>query len=282
MGGRKKLNIITTDSNLAVKDHVVSETQGLHTSEMQGGVSSSQEFQSTNEQETALDEVQQVSMANKKNKNQCLIREANEYEKSRQLRVQEIQKRLKELGVKNIVQSLTSLTHNQTLKKKRVKHNCYAGDVDYIPSAGDDIQVGRSVAPKKQQPTKYIPPMSINRVANLRKLCRVFSSNITQEVPSTSSATKHTLSETIEGNKRREKRRMVLIDETDDEDDDIFEEGNRVDMEVDDVHHDYENENMEDTIHINNQFDAQLIDHDNRRQQIQHPGNETPTGYVLN
>ncbi|KAL8199596.1 hypothetical protein R6Q57_013164 [Mikania cordata] len=50
MGGRKKLNIITTDSNLAVKDHVVSKTQGLHTSEMQGGVSSSQEFQSTNEQ----------------------------------------------------------------------------------------------------------------------------------------------------------------------------------------------------------------------------------------
>ncbi|KAL8251713.1 hypothetical protein R6Q59_035406 [Mikania micrantha] len=61
--------------------------------------------------------------------------------------------------------------------------------------------------------------MSINRVANLRKLCRVFASNNTQEVPSTSNATKQTLSETIEGNKRRAKRRTVLNDE----DDDIFE-----------------------------------------------------------
>ncbi|KAC9955883.1 hypothetical protein E3N88_45030 [Mikania micrantha] len=50
MSRRKKLNIITTESNLAVKDNVTSETQGLHKSEMQGGVSSSQEFQSTNEQ----------------------------------------------------------------------------------------------------------------------------------------------------------------------------------------------------------------------------------------
>ncbi|KAL8245826.1 hypothetical protein R6Q59_007042 [Mikania micrantha] len=65
--------------------------------------------------------------------------------------------------------------------------------------------------------------MSVNRVANLRKLRRVFASNISQEVPSTSNATKQTLSETIEGNKRSAKRRMVLIDEVDDKDDDIFE-----------------------------------------------------------
>ncbi|KAD3639924.1 hypothetical protein E3N88_29147 [Mikania micrantha] len=64
--------------------------------------------------------------------------------------------------------------------------------------------------------------MSINRVANLRKLCRVFASNITQDVPSTSNATKQSLSETIEGDKRRAKRRMVLIDEADDEDDEIL------------------------------------------------------------
>ncbi|KAD2393046.1 hypothetical protein E3N88_40023 [Mikania micrantha] len=50
MSRRKKLNIITTESNLALKDHVAFETQGLHKSEMEGGVSSSQEFQSTNEQ----------------------------------------------------------------------------------------------------------------------------------------------------------------------------------------------------------------------------------------
>ncbi|KAD4888058.1 hypothetical protein E3N88_20131 [Mikania micrantha] len=265
MSRRKKLNIITTDSNLAVKDHVASETQGLHKSEMQGGVSSSQEFHSTNEQEATLDEVHQVAMANKKNKYQSQITEANEYEKIRQLRIQENKKRLQELGVKNIVQSLTSLTHSQTLKKKTLKQNCQAGDADYILDSGDDIQVGKSVVSKKQHPPKYIPPMSINRVANLRKLCRVFASNITQEVPSSSNATKQTLSETIEGNKRRAKRRMVLIDEADDEDDEIFEG---------DFHHDYENENMD----ANKRYDEEMIDHDDLQQQIQHPDNKKATG----
>ncbi|KAD4586248.1 hypothetical protein E3N88_23849 [Mikania micrantha] len=127
---------------------------------------------------------------------------------------------------------------------------------------------------RTQHSPKYIPPMSINRVANLRKLCRVFASNNTQEVPSTSNATKQTLSETIEGNKRRAKRRTVLNDE----DDDIFEEGNRVDMELDDFHHDYEYENMDDTLHTNNRIDAQMIDHDNLQQQIQHLDNEKATG----
>ncbi|KAL8261057.1 hypothetical protein R6Q59_025106 [Mikania micrantha] len=124
MSRRKKLNIITTKFNLALKDHVAYETQGLHKSEMEGRISSSQEFQSTNEQ----------------------------------------------------------------------------------------------------------------------------------------------------GNERRAKRMMVLIDEADDKDDDIF-EGNRVDMEVDDFHRNYEHENMDDVVHTNNRFDAQMIDHDNLQQQIQHPDN---------
>ncbi|KAC9728870.1 hypothetical protein E3N88_45334 [Mikania micrantha] len=169
---------------------------------------------------------------------------------------------LQELGVKNIVQSSTSLTNSQTLKKKTLKQHCNAGDADYIPDSGDDIQVGRSVASK--------------RVANLRKLCRVFASNITQDVPSTSNATKQSLCETIEGDKSRAKRRMVLIDE----DDEIF-EGNRLDMEVDDFHNDYEYENMDDTVHTNNRFAAEMIDHENLQQQIKHLDNEKATDYDL-
>ncbi|KAL8252130.1 hypothetical protein R6Q59_035823 [Mikania micrantha] len=225
------------------------------------------------DREAPLDEVHQGAMAKQKNKHQSLTKEANEYENSRQLRIQENKKRLQELGVKNIVQSLT---------KKTLKQNCHARDADYIPESGDDIQVGRSVASKKQHPQKYIPPMSINRVANLRKLCQVFASNITQDVPSTSNATKQSFTETIEGDKRIAKRRMVLIDEADDEDDDeddeIFEEGNRLDMEVDDFHHDYKYENMDDTVHTNNRFDAEMIDHDNLQQQIQHTNNKKATG----
>ncbi|KAL8240451.1 hypothetical protein R6Q59_013806 [Mikania micrantha] len=129
---------------------------------------------------------------------------------------------------------------------------------------------------------KLVGVLYPKRVANLRKLCLVFASNVTQEVASTSNATKQTLSETFEGNQRKAKRRMVLIDEADDEDDEIFEEGNRVDMEVDASHHDYEYENMDDMVHTDTRFDAQMIDHDNLEQQMQHPDNEKATGYDFN
>ncbi|KAL8211241.1 hypothetical protein R6Q57_005678 [Mikania cordata] len=49
-------------------------------------------------------------------------------------------------------------------------------------------------------------------------------------------------------------------------------------MEVDDFHNDYEYENMDDTVHKNNRFDAETIDHDNLQQQIQHPDKEKATG----
>ncbi|KAD5802602.1 hypothetical protein E3N88_13962 [Mikania micrantha] len=166
MSRRKKLNIITTDSYLALKDHVAFETQGFHKSEMEAAAAAL-----GNQKKTKVQQVVPYC---------CLITKA----------------------------------------------------------AGHHEQI---------------------------------------VVPSTSNAIKQTLSETIEGNKRRAKRRMVLIDEADDEDDDIFEEDNRVDMEVDDFHHVYEYENMDDTVHTNNRFDAQMIDHDNLQQQIQHPDNEKAT-----
>ncbi|KAD4585659.1 hypothetical protein E3N88_23260 [Mikania micrantha] len=52
----------------------------------------------------------------------------------------------------------------------------------------------------------------------------------------------------------------------------------RLDMEVDDFHHDYKYENMDDTVHTNNRFDAEMIDHDNLQQQIQHTNNKKATG----
>jgi hypothetical protein len=84
-------------------------------------------------------------MANIKEKNQSSTRQGNEYEKLRQLTVQENQKRLQDLGIKNIAKSMTSLAHSQKTKKKSVKQNTYAGD----DGEKDYQQVTRSVAPEK-------------------------------------------------------------------------------------------------------------------------------------
>ncbi|XP_021982571.2 uncharacterized protein LOC110878550 isoform X2 [Helianthus annuus] len=153
----------------------------------------------------------------------------NVYMEARLARIQENQKRLRELGVKNVVDSMTSLVDSNKMKKKPVKRNTRAGDVDYIPDPGEDSgddceednqQVGRSiVVPKKRHHSQYIPPMSMSRTANLTKLRRVLAPNVSQKVLSTSNATKP--------NKEVAKRRMI-----DDEDEEIF-QGNKVDMEVD-------------------------------------------------
>ncbi|XP_035843987.1 uncharacterized protein LOC118490447 [Helianthus annuus] len=84
----------------------------------------------------------------------------NVYMEARLARIQENQKRLRELGVKNVVDSMTSLVDSNKMKKKPVKRNTRAGDVDYIPDPGEDSgddceednqQVGRSiVVPKKK------------------------------------------------------------------------------------------------------------------------------------
>ncbi|KAL8233725.1 hypothetical protein R6Q59_019825 [Mikania micrantha] len=80
-------------------------------------------------------------MANKSIQNQSVHTQVNDYEKRRLLRLQENQKKLRELGVKNIANSLTSLVENQKLKKKMRKTSSTNGnDVDYVPDMGDDSE----------------------------------------------------------------------------------------------------------------------------------------------
>ncbi|KAD2393067.1 hypothetical protein E3N88_40044 [Mikania micrantha] len=79
-------------------------------------------------------------MAKQIKKTQSLTIEGNKYEKERQLRIQENKKRLSDLGVKNIVKSLTSLDESQQRSKIKVKRNSHVGDVDYIPGAEDDSE----------------------------------------------------------------------------------------------------------------------------------------------
>ncbi|KAD5802613.1 hypothetical protein E3N88_13973 [Mikania micrantha] len=134
---RKKLNIITTDPYLPLKDHVAFETQGFHKSEMEGVV-----YQVRKNFSLQMNKTQPLMKSVKlqwktKNKYQSLIGEANEYWKSRQLRIQENKKRLQELGVKDIVQSLTS-------NKRRAKRRMVL--IDEADDKDDDIFEG---APKK-------------------------------------------------------------------------------------------------------------------------------------
>ncbi|KAK9073297.1 hypothetical protein SSX86_007621 [Deinandra increscens subsp. villosa] len=59
MSRLKRLNIITTHSNSGVEDHGAAKNQGLHASEMQVGLTSSQEYQPMNEQGNIVDDVAQ-------------------------------------------------------------------------------------------------------------------------------------------------------------------------------------------------------------------------------
>ncbi|KAI7745248.1 hypothetical protein M8C21_015122, partial [Ambrosia artemisiifolia] len=216
MGTGKGLRITSSDFNEPfediVEDHGDYATQTHRTSKMQG------------------------PMSNKSKKNKTLAVEGNEYEKIRQLTIQKNQKRLQELGIKDIVRSYTSLSESQKTKKNKVNQNNHAQEINFV----------------EQHRTQFIAPMSMNRVANLTKLRRVVASNVSQKVSSTSNETQPnkqrqtvTMSETIEGNKSGAIRRMVLVDE--DDDDEISQEGNKEDMEVGDVGQN--DEYMGDTLH---------------------------------
>ncbi|XP_042751412.1 uncharacterized protein LOC111921034 isoform X1 [Lactuca sativa] len=136
-------------------------------------------------------------MGKQNKQDQSAQKEMNDYEKNRLLRIKENQARLKDLGVKSIANSLTSLVESQKPKKKQVKPT-YIGarDSDYIPDLGDDNdgdyhEVAKSVqVSKKQHRPQYIAPMSMNRLANLTRQRRVIAPNVSNKYPLVSNATK--------------------------------------------------------------------------------------------
>ncbi|CAH1428093.1 unnamed protein product [Lactuca virosa] len=136
-------------------------------------------------------------MGKQNKQDQSAQKEMNDYEKIRHLRIQENQARLKDLGVKSIANSLTSLVESQKPKKKQVKPmSTSARDSDYIPDLGDDNdgdyhEVARSVeVSKKQHRPQYIAPMSMNRLANLTRQRRVIAPNVLNKYPLASNAAK--------------------------------------------------------------------------------------------
>ncbi|KAD2804052.1 hypothetical protein E3N88_37429 [Mikania micrantha] len=81
-------------------------------------------------------------MAHRSKQNQTVQRQVNDYEKIRLLRIEENQKKLRDLGVKSIANYLTSLVESQKIKKKIVKpSNADKTDADYISDLSvDDVE----------------------------------------------------------------------------------------------------------------------------------------------
>ncbi|KAD6454645.1 hypothetical protein E3N88_09351 [Mikania micrantha] len=144
----------------------------------------------------------------------------NDYEKSRLMRIEENRKKLRELGVKSIANSLTSLVESQKLKKKIVKSSNMANDVDYVPDMGDDIESDHqqvSTRSKKQHRSHYIAPLSMNKFANLAKQNRVIAPKVSQKYPLDSDASKDkhfkatvTMAELISCNKGPQRQMEVF------------------------------------------------------------------------
>ncbi|KAL8264362.1 hypothetical protein R6Q59_022492 [Mikania micrantha] len=219
-------------------------------------------------------------MANKSKQNQTVQRQVNDYEKIRLLRIEENQKKLRDLGVKSIANSLTSLVESQKIKKKIVKpSNADKTDADYIPDMSDDGEndhqrvVKKS---KKQHRSHYIAPLSMNKLA---KQHRVIAPRVSQKFSLDSiekenkSRETNTMAELISSNKEAHrqkevfkqnltkpslikggaKRRLVLIDEDDDEYDETIQ---------DDVDQDDEYEDMDDMTIVDNENEIQMDNSD--------------------
>ncbi|KAI3752843.1 hypothetical protein L2E82_24881 [Cichorium intybus] len=162
----------------------------------------------------------------------------NDYEKNRLLRVQVNQARLRDLGVKSIAKSLTSLVESQKTKKKKAKLTyTSARDVDYIPDLDDESDGDyREVATSVEVSKKVVAPMVSNKYA--------LDSNSTKE---NQSRARITMGDLILSNKgaqtllskqnvaepncirSRAKRKLVLVDE----DDEIYQDVNEADLELD-------------------------------------------------
>ncbi|GJQ93784.1 transposase, Ptta/En/Spm [Tanacetum coccineum] len=127
-------------------------------------------------------------LGNKRMHNQGAQESMTDYERSKMLRVQENQERLRELGVKNIAKSLASLAVAENTKKRQIKAKVTnEKDVEYNPEDSVDSEENYQVAthvtaPKKLHRRQYIAPMSMNRYANLSKQ-RVSAPNISRVIP---------------------------------------------------------------------------------------------------
>ncbi|KAI3785563.1 hypothetical protein L1987_44683 [Smallanthus sonchifolius] len=115
----------------------------------------------------------------------------NDYEKSPLLRVQDNKKKIQDLGLKRIADSLTSLVDSQKKKKKKVQPTYIndARDELYIPDNDNDSEEDNQevdtniIISKKQNRPQYIASQKMNKIANLAKKNRVTASRASHKFP---------------------------------------------------------------------------------------------------
>ncbi|KAD3336146.1 hypothetical protein E3N88_31665 [Mikania micrantha] len=216
-------------------------------------------------------------MANNSKQDQIAQKPVNDYEKKRLWTVEQNKNKLRDLGVKNIANSFTSLVESKKSKKRIVKPaNTITNDMDYIPEMDDDSEGDRRTSNKQHHP-QYIAPMSMNKLANLAKQHRVIAPKVTKKFPLDSNPTKEdhsrptvAIAKTNSSNKGSQ-RQMVLVDE---DDDTFHEDVNEESMQLDGLQN---NENEDDFIKAKEQFQEleqdeqpQLTDTGGRLQEGQH------------
>ncbi|KAL8252260.1 hypothetical protein R6Q59_035953 [Mikania micrantha] len=230
----------------------------------------------------------------------------NNYEKARLLRVQENKERLRELGVKSVAKSLTSLVESKKKKKKKVNPTYFnMRDDNYSHEMSDDSdkdnpEVATNVQiAKKQHRQRYIAPMSMTKIANMAKQRRVIAPNVLDSnvIKDHHSKETITMGELISSNKGTRKKEvfkknlanptcskhksnkhLILVDEDDDEDvDEDVDEDDDILQDYVDQDDEYEemdqiaSANFDDETHGDNEHD-ELEDEDDEllHDELQH------------
>ncbi|KAI3682006.1 hypothetical protein L2E82_50317 [Cichorium intybus] len=155
-------------------------------------------------------------MGNKSKQNQNSQRHVPDYERSKLLRVQENQERLRELGIKNIAKSLTSLVESQKKEEKKLKSvGTIERDVDFDSGSEEEYrEVATIDVPQKRDQSKAGSKAHTMGDLILSKKGlknRLFNQNREQNSPSSFT--------------RRAKRKLFLVDSDGDMDDNERSEG---------------------------------------------------------
>uniref|UniRef100_A0A251TWC1 Uncharacterized protein n=1 Tax=Helianthus annuus TaxID=4232 RepID=A0A251TWC1_HELAN len=194
-------------------------------------------------------------MEDKSMQGQSFKRQMNPYEKSRMSRVQENQKKLQALGLKNIANSLTSLVESDKTKKKKKKSMDTSEkdiDVEYMPGSDVDVeqdyQEAATKISKKKQRRTYIAPQSLKRYTNLAQK-RLIAPTVSRVLTTSESHMQKGQVIDTRGRSIVAKRKLLAVDNDDDHGErdmrfhDINEEQDDVesdDIEDIDMNEDYE------------------------------------------
>ncbi|GJX54162.1 transposase, Ptta/En/Spm [Tanacetum coccineum] len=145
-------------------------------------------------------------MGKKCNQDQSAPTHMTDYERSKLLRVQENQERLRELGIKKIANSLTSLVDSR--KTKKTKKNPTTNSERDATHFHEEVSGSVGVAKTQHRP-QFIVPLPMNKYANLAKQ-RIVAPNVSRILPFEEGCERH---ETLVDSNAAKKSRLQKSEE---------------------------------------------------------------------